>query len=171
MPHFHTHKVKRRDILLRSTRKWRVCILGTILQRCASVGSLLLYHGGFAPECGQFTGRPLSFHWSGFFTKTFVKDDIGNFMKEAQVQAQIHRSKLAPSASGLDRAKRKYHGLNTFSIRFNKSSSCCRTVHKSLENQWCSSLPHTESSKLSSWSLLDCGALATVARLLCDRRY
>ena len=119
MPHFHTHKVKRRDILLRSTRKWRVCILGTILQRCASVGSLLLYHGGFAPECGQFTGRPLfiSLEWIYTLTKTFIKDDIGNFMKEAQVQAEIHRSKLAPSASGLDRAKRKYHGLNRDALK------------------------------------------------------
>lgn len=119
---------------------------------------LLLYHGGFAPECGQFMGRPLSFHWSGFFTKTFIKDDIGNFMKEAQVQVEIHRSKLVPSASGLDRAKRKYHGLITFSIRFNKAA---------LAAGWCS-LPHTESSKLSSWSLLDCGALATVARFAID---
>jgi hypothetical protein len=105
-------------------------------------------------------GGSLSFHWGGFYTKTFIKDDIGNFMKEAQVQVEIHRSKLAPSASGLDWAKWKYHGLNTFSIRFNKSSSCCRMVHKSLENQWCSSLPHTESSKLST------GAYLTVALLL-----
>jgi 23S rRNA G2069 N7-methylase RlmK/C1962 C5-methylase RlmI len=53
----------------------------------------------------------------------FVRDDISKFMKEAETQGDsfnviiLDPPKLAPSISGLDRAKRKYHGLNRDALK------------------------------------------------------
>ena len=54
---------------------------------------------------------------------TFVRNDISKYMKEAEAQGDsfnviiLDPPKLAPSVSGLDRAKRKYHGLNRDALK------------------------------------------------------
>lgn len=54
---------------------------------------------------------------------TFLKSDISKFMKQAHANGDFYDiivldpPKLAPSVSGLDRAKRKYHGLNRDAIK------------------------------------------------------
>ena len=53
----------------------------------------------------------------------FVRQDISQFMKQAYEQGReydvivLDPPKLAPSTSGLDRASRKYHGLNRDAIK------------------------------------------------------
>lgn len=58
----------------------------------------------------------------------FVRDDISNFMKEALERGDafdaicLDPPKLAPTVSGLDRASRKYHGLNRNALKLISSS-------------------------------------------------
>lgn len=115
----------------------------TLAQYCsnARVLDLCCYHGGFAlnavlhGQASHVTGVDSSqqaidvCHMNAELNNVgsdmidFVKDDISKFMKQAEARGDsydvicLDPPKLAPSASGLDRAKRKYHGLNRDALK------------------------------------------------------
>lgn len=106
----------------------------------ARVLDLCCYHGGFAlsavihGQAAHATGVDSSqqaidaCNMNAYLNDCgdkvkFVRDDISKFMKEAETQGDsfnviiLDPPKLAPSISGLDRAKRKYHGLNRDALK------------------------------------------------------
>ena len=113
-----------------------------VAQYCnnAKVLDLCTYHGGFAlnavihGHAAHVTGVDSSqqaidtCHINAELNNcsdkvVFVRDDISQFMKQAEAKGAYYDvivldpPKLAPSVSGLDKAKRKYHGLNRNAIK------------------------------------------------------